>query len=222
MDEQIILDNIRRVSVEVVLPTNHLNYLKKLKLDGFEPKIIYDIGSCVSHWTREARLIWPNARFFLFDGNRDVEFLYKEKDDDYFIGILGDRTGRIIKWYENRILVGGNSYYRENNDQVFPPDQYTYRMTHALDDVVKSMAIPPPDLVKIDVQGAEKDVVDGGIKSLSHAQHLIIEIQDTEYNIGAPKADKTIPYIEKVLNVRCVGYKICDNGPDADYAFAKV
>jgi FkbM family methyltransferase len=221
INTQTIVDNIRHVSANIKMPRDHIDYLKKLKTDGFEPKVIYDIGSCVGHWTKEAKEIWPDAIYYLFEGNRDVEFLYKEKSDPYFIGILSNQSGKIVKWYENKMLFGGNSYYRENDDRYFPESNHTYRITHALDDVVSSLAIPPPDLVKIDVQGAEKDIIAGGIKSLSKATHLVIEIQDVDYNIGAPKAHETIPYIEKVLNVKCVAPKLCDNGPDADYGFTK-
>lgn len=217
--EDTILENIKAVNQGNYLPYKHVEYLQKLKSEGFEPNIVYDIGSCVTHWTREVKKLWPDAKYFLFDANRDMEFLYKE--DVYFIGVLSNKTGKIVKWYENRMLFGGNSYYRENNDETFPEDNFTFRITHALDDVTRSLSIPPADLVKIDVQGAEKDIIEGGIQSLSLAKHLVIELQDTDYNIGAPKAFETIPYIENSLGVTCVAPKFSDNGPDADYGFSK-
>ena len=30
------------------MPKDHVSYLKRLKESGFEPKVIYDIGSCVA------------------------------------------------------------------------------------------------------------------------------------------------------------------------------
>lgn len=223
IDEKVVRNEITRGNIYNKIPNDHVRYLEKLKNDGFEPKVIYDIGSCVLNWTKEAKKLWPEAHYFLFEGNSDVDFLYKEKGiNNYFLGVLSNRTGNIVKWYENKLLYGGNSYYRENNEKIFPEDRFLYRITHSLDDVVSNMNFPPPELVKIDVQGSEKDIVEGGINTLSLANLLIIEIQDVEYNIGAPNAIETIPYIEKTLNVQCIAHKLCNNGQDADYGFTKV
>lgn len=204
------------------IPEKHMEYLEKLKKEGFEPKVIYDIGSCVLNWTKAAKKIWPNSIYVLFDGNMDVEFLYKEIGELYFIGVLSDKTGQIVKWYENPLLVAGNSYYRENNKLVFPEDRFSHRITHSLDDVVSNMNFPKPDLVKIDVQGCEKDIIDGGFHTISCAKHLIVEMQDSDYNIGAPKVWETLPHIERILNMKCISRKFCDNGPDADYGFVNI
>jgi hypothetical protein len=67
------------------LPENHFNYLIKLKKEGFEPKVIYDIGSCVLHWTNQAKKLWPDAKYILFDAFAPAEFLYKEYGYDYIV-----------------------------------------------------------------------------------------------------------------------------------------
>lgn len=94
--------------------------------------------------------------------------------------------------------------------------------TKKLDTVVAERGFPLPDLVKIDVQGSEKDVVEGGIKTLSQAQRLIIEMQKVPYNENAPLVTETLPYIETVLNTKCIDPLFCDNGPDGDYGFMKL
>ena len=62
---------------ELPFPTDHIAYLKRLKEDGFEPKVIYDIGSCVLNWTNAAKEVWPDATFVLFDAFSEAEFLYE-------------------------------------------------------------------------------------------------------------------------------------------------
>jgi len=37
------------------------------------PKIIYDIGACVQHWTRKAKEVWPNYKYYLLDAAKSVE-----------------------------------------------------------------------------------------------------------------------------------------------------
>lgn len=201
------------------IPDDHIAYLKELKASGFEPKVIYDIGANVLHWTREAKKLWPKAKFVLFDAYQPGEFLYK--DYDYHIGVLSDVNDNVVKFYVNDIWPGGNSYYREVGSfgSVFPKDKYILYRTETLDSVVEDNEFPLPDLVKIDVQGAEKDVIAGGAKTLANAKHMLVEIQAIEYNEGAPLVDETVPYIESC------GWKLtrqfCDNGPDADYGFVR-
>jgi hypothetical protein len=46
--------------------------------------------------------------------------------------------------------------------------------------------LPPPDLIKIDVQGAELDVLAGAPDALRNASALIVEVSLVDYNTGAP------------------------------------
>jgi FkbM family methyltransferase len=201
---------------------NHIEYLRKLKIvEQFEPLVIYDIGACVLHWTREAKNVWPNATYILFDAFSESEFLYQESGHQYHIGVLSDTTGKTVRWYQSTIHPNGNSYYRENNNEVFPQNKYSERKTYALDDIVSKYDFPLPDLVKIDVQGCEKDIITGGQETLRHAQRLIVEMQHDDYNIGAPKVQETLPFIENLLNVKCIDPMFSCNGPDADYGFIK-
>ena len=203
------------------LPPMHIKYLESLKAAGFEPSVIYDIGACVLHWTRHARRLWPNARIIVFDGNTDLEYLYQREGLDYFVGVLSDADNKVVRFYKHNEHISGNSYYRECGTSEFPPDKYIECHTFALDSVVKSKNFPVPDLVKIDVQGCEKDIIGGGLETLRNAQHLIVELQHTVYNEGAPLASDTMPYIED-LGWKCVAPLFCNNGPDGDYGFIKV
>lgn len=210
------LINISNININP-LPKTHVDYLKKIKEIYNEPKIIYDIGSCVLTWTNTAKEIWKNSEYILFDAFEDVEFLYKNKYK-YNIGVLSDTDDKEVKWYENKYLPGGNSYYKENNNSIFPEDKYTLKKTKTLDTIVKEKNFPLPDLIKIDVQGSEKDIIMGGKEIIRNAKHLIVEMQHENYNIGAPKFYEIIPIIEE-LGFKLVSSLFCNNGPDGDYHF---
>lgn len=205
-----------------LLPNSHIQYLRYLKSTGFEPKVIYDIGSCVLHWTREAELIWPSAKYILFDAFEPTEFLYSGYD--YHMGVLSDLDGDTVKFYQNDYNCGGNSYYRElgfDNGAYFPADRYIMKPTTTLDSIVASRNFPKPDLIKIDVQGAELDIIKGAHQCIANAQHLIVEMQCVNYNDGAPQVGTTLPYIES-LGWKCTAPLFSDNGPDGDYGFTKL
>lgn len=217
-----VFQHLHNLSLNDCLPVNHFNYLKKLKESGFEPKVIYDIGSCVLHWTKKAKQLWPNAKYILFDAFREAEFLYS--DYEYHMGVLTDKDNHELKFYKNIHSPGGNSYYRElgfDNGRFFPENKYCVEIGMTLDTIVKTRGFPLPDLVKIDVQGAEKDIISGGVNTVSNATHLICEMQHVNYNDGAPKVSETKPYIES-LGWECVAPRLQDNGPDADYGFKNI
>jgi FkbM family methyltransferase len=212
---------IEKCSILSPMPENHIKYIANLKKQGVEPKIIYDIGANVLQWSREASKIWNNSEFIVFDGFDKLEKLYKNSKYKYYIGILGDEDEKEVKWYQNDVLNTGNSYYKEVNNDVFPTDQFHVKKIKTLKTVVEENGFPYPDLVKIDVQGCEKDILKGGIEIIKHAKHLIIELQHVEYNLGAPKCFETVPYIES-LGFKLVTPLFCNNGPDGDYHFVNI
>ena len=206
-----------------IVPSAHKRVLNDISKD-FTPRIIYDIGACVLHWTREAMKIWPDPDCvtIAFDAINEVEALYKSKNILYNIGVLSDEDNKLVRFYENKEMPGGNSYYKEighaNAVFVFPEDSYTEKHAMTLESVVRQKNFRLPDLVKIDVQGCELDILKGGINSINHAKYLIIELQHVQYNRGAPLDDVTIKYL-KDNGWEIVEAKFVDNGPDADYLF---
>jgi FkbM family methyltransferase len=185
---------LRELSLRDDQPKDHVDYLHGMMLEGVEPKVIYDIGACVMHWTKEARKIWPDSKIIMFDGMNHAEFLYKESGLDYYCdGPLGDFT-RHVKFYENPMDPAGNSVFKEDT-QFFTEDNATIRKMRSLDDIVEEKGWPKPDLVKIDVQGAELLILVGAEKTLSQCDDIIIEMQHQEYNLGAPQKDVVTQYL---------------------------
>lgn len=221
-----IQDRLRDLGKQRLLPQTHLSYLEGLRQTGYTPTVIYDIGSCVMHWTNEALRIWPNAHYVLFEAMPSVEFLYRERGiRDYHIGVLASESGKTVEFWQNDYHPGGNSYYKENvaiNPEV--PEYFNERhlrryTTKTLAEVVGQRQFPLPDLVKMDVQGAEMDIVRGAENIIKHARHVILELQKVEYNTGAPLHQEVIEYMNQ-LGFDCQGI-FSDNGPDGDYHFVR-
>ncbi len=183
------------------LPQEHTDFLREMRDNyGFTPNVIYDIGACVLHWTKKAREIWPHASFYLVDGFTEAEPLWKESGYPFHGGVLSD-SEKDVFFYVNPALPGGNSYYREvgsTHYQLFFPDSSARRVkTSTLDIVRKEKQWPLPDLVKMDVQGAELDIYKGAQETLRHCKYLILELQHKLYNQGAPFAQDVIQILQK-------------------------
>jgi FkbM family methyltransferase len=217
-------EHLRNLSRQRMLPKDHVIYLESLKAEGFMPKVIYDLGACVLHWTNEAKRIWPDATYVLFDAFDKAEFLYKESGDMYHVGVLSDRDDRDITFYQHDYYPGGNSYYREIGCplNLYPVGSGRPRRSITIDTIVKRLGFPLPDLVKMDTQGSENDIINGGHKTLAHAQHMILELQHTNYNDGAPKSHEVIQSIMP-LGWKCVAPLFCKNSDiDGDYGFVRI
>ena len=216
---------LRDLRAPYPFPPAHIDYLVKLKEQGEAPKVIYDIGACVLHWTDRVRNIWPEAEVIAFEAADVHEFLYQEAGVKYFIGVLSNESGKEVDFYQNNEAPGGNSYYRENPEiqpaaATLYSDRYVRKLkTITLDAVVSLNKYPPPDLIKMDVQGAEMDVLKGAQETIKTAKHIILELQVVEYNKGAPLKDTVIAYMDS-LGYDCLGL-FSNNGPDGDYHFVR-
>ena len=198
----------------------HERQLQRLKNQGFEPKVIYDIGACVLHWTHTAKKVFPDSKYILFDAWEPAEQLYK--DYDYHIGVLSNKS-RDVTFYQNDDIPYGNSYYREiaTQDLVFPKSSGRTKHAKPLDEIVKTRNFPAPDIIKVDVQGAERDILEGGIETLKKAKYLIVEMQHTNYNDGAPHFEETGQWLES-LGWKCIAWRFASGSifnVDADYLY---
>ena len=201
----------------------HINYLKDIKTKyNFEPTVIYDIGACVLHWTKETRKIWPKSKIVLFDAIEEAEFLYAGYD--YNINVLGDTDNKIVDFYQNNEYPSGNSYYKEIGSdwasELYNNSNKVQKIMKTLDTVVKERGFPLPELIKIDVQGCEVDILKGAKETLKSCKHLIVEFQHKQYNEGAPLADESIAFVVS-LGFKLITPLFCNNGPDGDYHFIK-
>lgn len=202
------------------LPREHEIYLSSIK--NIQPKVIYDIGSNVLHWYKIAKKIWPTAHFYCFDALPEVEFLYD--NIDFTNCVLSNENDRLVDFYYSLMYPGGSSYYQENSEInkkaaiYFSEDNKRQVKTITLDTVVSTNNFLLPDLIKMDTQGSELDIIKGAKISVEHAKDIILELQNVDYNKGAPKAPEVIDYMNSIDYV-CVAKKFTQNIYDADYHF---
>ena len=210
-----------------MIPKDHVDYLHQMSRMGIEPKVVYDIGACVLHWTREAANVWPTMHVVAFDAMEEAKAVYEKFGLDHHIGVLSSEDHKEVTFYKNVESPGGNSYYKENSafspaaDQLFGDFNAVKTKAMTLDTVVAWKGFPLPDLIKIDVQGAELDIFKGATKVLSHCKDLIVELQLVEYNKGAPIETEVIKYLESIGFVLKTRLFSKNGTTDGDYHFTR-
>jgi FkbM family methyltransferase len=219
-------DRLLELSNTRLLPKAHVDYLHQLGQQGIQPKVIYDIGACVLHWTREAVGVWPQARYIAFDAMEESAEIFKHFNVPHHIGVLSDVDGKKVSFHKNVQHPGGNTYYKENEEinpntrNYFTEDNVFERETITLDTLVKTHDLPLPDMIKMDVQGAEMDVLKGAESTLQQCKYLILELQKVEYNKGAPLREEVFEYL-KSIGFTGTFIPFSDNGPDGDFFFTR-
>ena len=195
-----VMNNLINVFNQDLLPISHINFLENVLYKKFniQPQIIYDIGSCCLRWERHARRIWKDAKIYVFDAYSPLEEIYKQQKVNYNMCCLSNVNNLEVKYYQNDFLFGGNSIYKEKNEQVFPSENYIVKKTITLDTLVESKNLPYPDLIKMDIQGSELNALKGATNVLKCCSYLILEMQQVEYNEYAPQKDAVIEYLKTI------------------------
>lgn len=163
----------------------------------FSPNSILDVGANIGQFYNEIVQIFPNSKYHLIEGNSNCEPYLRTLKVPYSIALLSD-VEKVCEFYTqiSDPISTGNSTYLENTTFF---DQGNYRvekiMTQTLDKLFSNITF---DLIKIDVQGAELDILKGGTRLVTNAKGIILEVSYSEYNVGAPKAYDVYNYMKDI------------------------
>lgn len=170
--------------------------LEKIKT-YFEPKSILDIGANVGQFYNEIKNIFPNSYYYLIEGSESCEVVLEKLNVDYSICLLSD-IEKEVDFYirKNEPRCTGNSIYRENTS-FYDDDQIIIKkkQTKTLSNLLNNQSF---DLIKIDVQGSEIDIINGGLDIFKRAKGILMEISLVEYNQKAPTKEFVYDYMNKL------------------------
>jgi FkbM family methyltransferase len=188
---------------------SHSRSLENARNLGFAPRVVYDIGAYRGDWSRSTARIFPGARFTLFEANANNESDLKASGFPYFLAALDAVDGAEKQLFLSRQEAAtGVSLYRETTPFYSDDNAYVVDVkTRTLDAVAREHRLDPPDFIKIDVQGAEIDVLAGAKESLANCQMLLLEASLLSYNKGAPLIGEVFEAVSR-LGFKCVD--ICE------------
>jgi FkbM family methyltransferase len=195
-------------------PTNYFrhetNLFRAFKEAGFEPRVFFEIGSSNSGWSYEMAALFPASRFHLFEPLIDYRDVYRENTESILRArpsfrvhkvAVGDCDGTIkmgvdASGYRSSILVA------EMNETFTEVIEVPIRR---LDTLAFEEDLPRPEVLKIDVQGAELNVLTGAGSLLATVQLIQAEVWLTR---GYWKQTPLLFEISEYLNAR--GFLLVD------------
>lgn len=155
-------------------------------------KAIVDIGANVGQFGKKIRQYYPDAHLYSFE---PIPLVYKELVDNFkgdsnftpFNVGLGDKEGK-MEFYMNEFsdsssMLKMGDLHKEN----FPftkHEKVIYVDIKTLDNCIDVNKIEKPYLVKLDVQGFEEQVINGGLEIIRSAEMIITEASYKELYEG--------------------------------------
>ena len=165
-----------------------------LQDSGFPIEMVYDIGANKGKWTRDMSKTLPRANFVMFEANESHQDNLKKRKFPYFIEVLSN-----VEEEKKFFSIGGtgDSLYLENT-KYYTENNYKLVKTRTLDSVIEANNLAKPNFIKIDVQGAELDILEGAKNSLDQCNLIYMECPILEYNIQAPTFNEYIKFMSNI------------------------
>ncbi len=159
---------------------------------GFRPRGLIDVGAYTGEFTLLARQFWPDASVVMIEPQaarrEHLEEISNELGGDVhvFSTLVGDRERPEVAFHQLSTPFGstGSSLYPETSD--YDREVVSLPMT-TVDALIEQHPGRRFDLLKVDVQGAELDVLRGAGVCLGNVEVVFAEVALHECNAGAPR-----------------------------------
>lgn len=167
--------------------------LQKLSALGFCPSNILDVGAYEGTFGRMCRSVWPNSFLLMIDALPEKSEVLTRVSAELGnagckIALLGDRDQDNVTFFVARgsSQLGtnqtGSSKYRETTNV---PIEEMKLQQRTLDSVAREFN-RTFSFVKLDIQGAEVEVLAAAPETLHSAEVILLELSLLEFNAGAP------------------------------------
>jgi FkbM family methyltransferase len=182
--------------IQSAMSHTHEHFMKRLLKCGFNPTHIIDIGANRGEWTRDAIRIFPNAKFFMVEGNKmHSPILDVIPNAKYQISLVSDAEKKIVFYQVDRPGSTGSSVFRENTDA--PMVKVELDAT-TIDIIMKKNAFLNATFLKLDIQGSELSALKGATTTLQNIEVLLTEVSLMYYNQGAPSFSDMNNYLNSI------------------------
>ncbi|NQT26261.1 FkbM family methyltransferase [candidate division KSB1 bacterium] len=164
---------------------------------GFQPKTVIDVG--VASGTMELYKAFPDAYFLLIEPLKEFESelksILKKYNGSYLLAAAGSHSGQVTFNVHNYQLAG-SSLYKESMGIETDGHEITVPLI-TIDEIIKNKCLKGPYLIKVDVQGAELEVLEGAKQTLADAEVVALEVSLFEFYKGTPQLLDVLSYMKR-------------------------
>lgn len=176
--------------------------LISLRDKGVSLTHVVDCGAFIGNWTRLFRQVFPDADVLMIEPQpRWAETLERFAAANspgirFASALLGPEPAESVDFFLLDDPCGGtgSSLLWENSN--VPRRSIKLAMT-TLDRIIDEQGFPPPQLIKLDVQGFELEVLKGGACALASAEFVLLEVSVWQYIENSPLIDEVVAFMSK-------------------------
>lgn len=191
-------------------------FFRQLKEQGYVPGTVYDIGASNGYWSVRIHEALGGGKFHLFEPLAEVNEDYKR--------LLGTALAANPDLALHQVALGKRNRHqpmtvysdgfgsslvntvplsllqrlrRLRRPSIIVPEVKSVPVRR-LDDYVAEQGLPPPDVLKLDVQGYELQILAGAGKALETAKIVLLECWLTRgYGRGTPLLHEVLGWMRK-------------------------
>ncbi|MDD5704305.1 MAG: FkbM family methyltransferase [Kiritimatiellae bacterium] len=162
-----------------------------LKEKGFAPRELVDIGASTGLWTKELLHIYPKARYLMVDPLHENEAALGAVSSEhvavqYWLGALGRQEGELaLRVHGPQTSIYSSEWGGESRRVP----------VKTLDALLSERGFHDVDAMKLDVQGAELDVLSGATSVLRRCKVVQVEVSFRRIYKNAPLAHDVICFL---------------------------
>lgn len=175
--------------------------LLRLREAGFRCCFAVDGGAADGGWTREFHHVFPESAVLCVEPRDDCQAKLRAavaslQHATVVQTVLGAEEG-IVQLHEH---ADQSSILNNSADREF--GRVVQRPITTLDKLLSTHGLPSPDLIKLDLQGAELICLRGATESLRHAEVVILEVSFIPFYAGNPLIADVMSFMS-AHNFRC-------------------
>jgi FkbM family methyltransferase len=198
--------------------------LARIRDRGLKIDVAIDGGAALGAFTEVLKAIYPDARIVMIEPREDAR--------PSLASVARKFPGVTIV---NKLIgseVGEVEYFDANDRSSILPDHdgtsfgvKKHAAMTTIDQLMEEMALTP-DFIKLDVQGAELEVLAGATRSLSAASAVLMEVSMLEFQKGNPLLADVIKFMDerdfRVYDILALWHRPLDGAlAQGDFFFLK-
>ena len=170
--------------------------------------VVIDVGANKGEYIKRFLRAFPKAQIYAFEPLKEefsrLQKLFKNKNMHLYNLALGNKIAK-MRFYQHLDDTGMSSFhqttlYAHNSWKKMPLRQKTIQVNvSTLDQIFQGMIEPGQKiLVKVDAQGYEKKIIEGGKQTLRQATACVFEICFAKLYVNQPSFDDIYQAMHKL------------------------